>query len=131
MFGLFAVAIGVAIWKATLSNALNKTKMNISTYPQPRCTNTDSAGRPFDQNIIEAVWEMAAISKKFPPLRVDCFGALIFEHGYGVRDSKFGWEIDHCKPVAKGGGDELLNLQPLQWENNRTKADNWPAAQGG
>ena len=96
-----------------------------------RHRSTDSAGKPFAESTIRAVWEKAAISEKFPPLRVDCFGGLMCEYLYDVTDSKFGWEIDHCKPVAKGGGDELLNLQPLQWENNRTKADNWPAAQGG
>jgi hypothetical protein len=28
--------------------------------------------------------------------------------------------------VAKGGSDDLANLQPLQWQNNRTKGDTWP-----
>ena len=25
-----------------------------------------------------------------------------------------------------GGGDEIDNLQPLQWKTNRLKNDNWP-----
>jgi len=44
---------------------------------------------------------------------------------YGKLETE-GWEVDHIKPVSRGGGDELENLQPLQWENNRFKDDNWP-----
>ena len=38
----------------------------------------------------------------------------------------YSWEIDHIRPVAHGGGDELTNLQPLQWKNNRHKGDDFP-----
>jgi len=39
---------------------------------------------------------------------------------------QFGWEIDQIRPVAKGGADELGNLQPLQWQNTGGKADDYP-----
>jgi hypothetical protein len=88
-----------------------------------RFPNTDASGKPFDGATIEAVWNKAEISREHPPLRVDSFGSLIWKEGYGNTSSKVGWEIDHILPVAQGGGDQLENLQPLQWENNRRKAD--------
>jgi hypothetical protein len=88
-----------------------------------RHRSTTASGQPFDEAIIEAVWEKAQDSPQHHPLRLDAFGALIWREGYGNTNSKFGWEIDHIKPVSEGGGDELENLQPLQWENNRSKGD--------
>ena len=88
-----------------------------------RLPNTDAAGKPFDATTIEAVWEKAQVSAAYRPLRVDAFGSLIWKEAYGNTNSKLGWEIDHIRPVASGGGDEIENLQPLQWENNRRKGD--------
>jgi len=38
-----------------------------------------------------------------------------------------GWEVDHIRPVSHDGGDDLANLQPLQWKNNRCKGDTFPS----
>lgn len=60
-------------------------------------------------------------------IRQDSCGAWILRSQYGNTDSIFGWEIDHVYPVAKGGDDDLRNLRPLQWENNRSKGDDYPS----
>jgi 5-methylcytosine-specific restriction endonuclease McrA len=90
-----------------------------------RHTNTTASGSPFAPATIEAVWAKARVSAVHRPLRVDAFGSLIWKEAYGNTNSKFGWEIDHIRPVVKGGGDELENLQPLQWQNHRRKGDSF------
>jgi hypothetical protein len=85
-------------------------------FKQP---NTDSKGKPFDEATVDAVWAKAIPSPDHPPLRLDPFGALIWRQGYGNTNSKFGWEIGHRRPPVNGGADDLDNLEPLQWENNR------------
>ena len=88
-----------------------------------RLLNTDVSGKPFDESIVEAVWSKTANSREHAPLKMDAYGTLIWRGGYGNTNSKFGWEIGHRKPVSKGGGDELDNLQALQWENNRLNGE--------
>jgi hypothetical protein len=86
-------------------------------------SNTDASGKAFDEAIVEAVWSKARISSEHPPLRLDAYGALIWRGGYGNSNSKFGWEIGHKKSIPNGAGDELDNLEPLQWQNNRRNGD--------
>lgn len=58
--------------------------------------------------------------------RWDICGKPIRYADHGDTDSENGWEIDHIYPITLGGATTLDNLQPLQWENNRLKGDNYP-----
>ncbi len=86
--------------------------------------NTDRSGNSFSVATKILVWIKGETNSEYDPkyFRRDACGALIEWVQYGST-TIHGWEIDHIRTVANHGGDELSNLQPLQWENNRTKGD--------
>ena len=81
----------------------------------------------FTQEKIDAVWGKAKQVPGQDPnvYRQDSAGAWIKKEKYG-KEENLGWEVDHMFPASLGGNENTLNLQALQWENNRTKADNFP-----
>jgi hypothetical protein len=91
-----------------------------------RSYNTGADGRPFDEKTIEAVWHKGTPDPNYSSFRKDKCGASMQRPRYG-KTEQWGWEIDHIKPVSHGGTDDLTNLQPLQWENNRHKGDDYPS----
>jgi hypothetical protein len=75
-----------------------------------------------------AIWEKGQSVQGYDPRewRMDSYGCWIRFSDYG-QQTTFGWEKDHIDP---NGPDELWNLQPLYWHNNRRKSDSPPSFSG-
>ena len=73
---------------------------------------------------IDKAWKNAKTIRGEDPdkYRQDPYGNKIHKNSFG-KDSAMGWEVDHIKPIARGGSDSTQNLQALQTKVNREKSD--------
>lgn len=86
------------------------------------------------------IWDGVFGDKKWA---TDCFGTWMYRDDYGdtekTRNNRpggdgknhtYGWEIDHIRPKSdfKNESDANFNnnYEPMHWNNNRSKADNYP-----
>ena len=77
----------------------------------------------FTSEIIVRVWQKGLVDLTYDPAvwRKDVRGSWIKWNEYGNRNSEYGWEIDHIKPQALGGSDDISNLRPLHWQSNAAR----------
>lgn len=73
---------------------------------------------------LQKIWEKGAPIPGYGSgvWRRDVCGAPMKWDEYG-QQTQHGWNVDHIVPAARGGGDELSNLRPLQWENNAKRQE--------
>lgn len=90
--------------------------------------NRNILNESFNQTTVDLVWQKEQVVPRYDPnvWRKDTCGAWMKRNEHGNTNSQHGWEIDHIKQKAQHGSDHISNLQPLQWENNRHKGDNYP-----
>src|SRR5580704_17342214 len=87
---------------------------------------SSKSGGSFDAWTIQAVWAKGTAVPGIDArlFRKDACGAWMQRDKYGDTTANgLGWEIDHVTPVSLGGSDDVWNLQPLQWQNNRGKGE--------
>lgn len=82
----------------------------------------------FDTPTLDIIWEKAFPVEGLPPslVRKDVCGALIVRNRFDDNLSDFGWVVDHIYPSFNGGGDDIDNLRPMQWQNNKAKGNDYP-----
>ena len=82
----------------------------------------------YSEEQIQKAWDRAKVVDGFDKsrFRKDACGAWIQRSEYGNHESQYGSDIDHVLPRLLGGGDEEINLRPMQWQNNLSKADDFP-----
>lgn len=68
----------------------------------------------------EAVWDKAKPIRGMDPdtHRQDPYGNQMYYHSYG-KDTEQGWSLDHIRPSSRGGSNDIINLQAMNFATNR------------
>jgi hypothetical protein len=79
----------------------------------------------FSKETVQKVWEKGTIASNNDPnvYRKDECGAWIKRDQYEVTDEElsYGWTIEGIIPYSNDVNNDISNLKPLQWENNKNK----------
>lgn len=78
----------------------------------------------FSREMIQKVWEKAKKirGRDRARYRSDPYGNVLRYEDYG-KDTKMGWDIDHIRPLSRGGSNNIRNLQALQTSTNKKKGN--------
>lgn len=92
-----------------------------------------------ERNKALAIWDAIYGNKEWA---VDCYGTWMNRNDHGDQTKKrirpngdgklhnYGWEIDHIRPICDFDKESDANInnnyEPVYWEHNREKADNYP-----
>ncbi len=89
------------------------------------------------EELKKEVWAKGIAVEEYPEdkVRKDACGAFMLYEKFGNRQSPYGWEIDHICPISILEGlnissddiDNIVNLRPMNWENNNSKGDDYPS----
>ena len=83
----------------------------------------------FSDDLIARIWEKGFVVEGIDEnlFRKDACGAWIARTKYGDVSNEMGWVIDHVYPVQLGGGNDDINLRPMNWQNDRSKSVDYPS----
>ena len=92
------------------------------------CINKKGFSETLNDEEIQRVWEKGITVEDVDAdlFRHDAAGAWIARDCYGNLESIYGWEIDHIYPLSRGGDNQMDNLRPMNWRNNKSKKNDYP-----
>jgi len=99
-------------------------KGGTDTLDNKRPLNWQSSKLLTKHSEILEVWEKGHTVKGYDPkiLRLDDLGNIILFDDMGS-EYRYGWTVDHIKPLSEGGSDTLDNKRPLRWNAKKEEGN--------